>query len=184
MGCHTWHYRKIERTQQQATESCLKVLRHSRNLAWKIWKNPTNYCKINWNTTKEQQLQTIKVLNRQIKGVCNGYYKEAVWNRQDDEELTKYISGQGLYIEDTGFHDTFRIGGYPEDNLFSLEETLEFLKNNDKKIAYGIKVCRNPEADWNNRVWEEVDRQAAKEKSIERLKEFWNKYPQGMIQFG
>ena len=48
MGCHTWFYRKIERSQEEAKSNCLKGLRHSRNLAWKIYRRPTSYYGINW----------------------------------------------------------------------------------------------------------------------------------------
>lgn len=162
MGCHTWFYRKIERTQKEANESCIKGLKKSRNLSWKIFNNPTGYAGINWEedcgSTRESCLKSISVSNRKIKAIYNGYYQRAVWNHQRDRNLTEYIDGKGLYIE-TGFHDTFRKYGYPEDRLFSLQETLDYINN--------------PENDC-----------TIYENTIERLKEFWNKYPDGMITFG
>ena len=159
MGCHTWFYRKIERTQEEAKQSCLQNLKRSRNLAWKIYKNPTSYYGINWETTKEEQLYYIKYLNRQIRMVSNNLCSRAVWDRQNDEDLTEYIEGKGLYIEDTGFHDVFRKYGYPDDKLFSLQETLNYINNPENAcVTY--------------------------DKTFERLNEFWNKYPDGMIEFG
>lgn len=158
MGCHTWFYRKIERTQEEATSICLKKLKKERNLSWKIIKNP-NYLSMEWQS-KDWQLKWIKILNRQIKAVANGFYQRAVWNRQDDDNLTQYVDGKGLYIEDTGYHDVFRKYGYPEDKLFSLEETLEYI-NNPKNQCVLIP-----------------------DYSIEQLKQFWNEYPEGMICFG
>ena len=105
MGCHTWFYRKIERTQEEAKQSCLIKLKHERNLCWKIYKNPTSYLGIDWNTTKNEQLEYISKYNRKIKAVANNFYKRAVWNNQNDKEITIYIDGKGLFIEDTGFHD-------------------------------------------------------------------------------
>lgn len=158
MGCHTWFYRKIERTQEEATIRCLKRLKRHRNLYWKIHKNP-NYLDIDWEISKADNLNRIRILNRQIKAISNGFYKKALWNRQDDKNLTKFIEGKGLYIEDTGYHDIFRKYGYPEDRLFSLEETLEYINN-------PINECD------------------LRDSSIDRLTQFWQEYPEGIICFG
>ena len=192
MGCHTWYYRKIERTQEEAKQRCLSSLKRGRNLAWKIFRKPTSYCGINWageydftpEEFKIRQLTYINSLNRKIKIVSHDKCKRAVWNRQNDRELTIYVDDKGLFIEDTGYHDGFRIGNYPDDQLFSLEETLKFLEDNDSKISFGYSRCINPKADYKERKWEEVDREEFKIKCIERLKKFWDSYPEGMIQFG
>lgn len=159
MGCHTWFYRKIERAQEEAKQSCLSTLKRNRDLAWKIYKRPQTFLGIDWNTTKEEQLKSIKIYNRQIKAVSNNYCQRAVWNYQRDDNLTEYVDGKGLYIEDTGFHDTFRRGGYPDDKLFSLAETLKYINNPENKC----QVYEN---------------------TIESLEDFWSKYPDGMIKFG
>lgn len=163
MGCHTWFYRKIERTQEEANKSCIAGLKSNRMLNWKIFRNPTGYRGINWEecceSSKESCLNSINIINRKIKAICNGYYQKAVWNHQNDKELTEYIEGKGLYIEDTGFHDIFRKYDYPEDILFSLQETLDYI-NNPKN---------------NCTVYENT---------IEKLEKFWNKYPDGIIRFG
>lgn len=167
MGCHTWFYRKIERTQEEAKVSCLRHLRKSRNLAWKIYRKPTSYYGINWaggfnrdlDSYRINQLNYIKVLNRKIRMVENDLCKDAIWNHQDDEELAEYVKGKGLFIEDTGFHDEFRKHLYPEDKLFSLEETLDYIAN--------------PENQCTTYDWTET-----------RLREFWSKYHDGMIEFG
>jgi len=159
MGCHTWFYRKIERTQEEAKQSCVKYLKNARNLAWKIHRKPNNYCGIEWNTTKEEQLNQINCLNRQIRMVSNNLCKKAVWNNQNDEDLVKYFEDKGLYIEDTGFHDVFRKYGYPDDVLFSIKETLDYIQNKENDCT-------------------------VYENTIERLNEFWSKYPNGAISFG
>lgn len=87
--------------------------------------------------------------------VSNNLCQKAVWNYQDDEEITEFIDNKGLYIADTGFHDVFRKYDYPNDILFSLDESLEYINSCD--------------------VFEDT---------VGRLKEFWSKYPNGMINFG
>ena len=90
--------------------------------------------------------------------VENNFCQRAVWNHQNDNELTEYIEGKGFYVE-TGFHDMFRKYGYPDDRLFSLEETLNYINNYENKcIVY--------------------------ENTIDLLKDFWSKYPDGFIEFG
>lgn len=158
MGCHTWFYRKIERTQEEAKQSCLRGLRKSEKLNLNILAN-RNYKGLNWsNWTESELIKHDSYLKRQIRMVDNNFCKRAVWNHQDDENLTEYIDGKGFYME-TDFHDTFRKYGYPENRLFSLQETLDYINNpkNDCTIY---------------------------ENTIEILEEFWNKYPDGMIEFG
>jgi len=158
MGCHTWFYRKIERTQEEAKQSCLRGLRKSEKLNLNILAN-RNYNGLDWSDWTESELiKHDSYLKRQIKMVKNNFCQRAVWNHQNDGNLTEYIDGKGFYME-IGFHDTFRKYGYPEDRLFSLQETLDYINN--------------PENDC-----------TIYENTIERLKEFWNKYPDGMIEFG
>jgi hypothetical protein len=70
------------------------------------------------------------------------------------------------YADD--FHDLFRINDYPTIELHSLEETMAFIdkrqraRDLDKKIHF-------------------LD---PKEETFELLKEFWEKHPDGMINFG
>ena len=158
MGCHTWFYRKIERTQEEAKQSCLRGLRKSEKLNLNILAN-RNYNGLDWSDWTESELiKCDSYLKRQIRMVENNFCQRAVWNHQNDENLTEYIDGKGFYME-TGFHDIFRKYGYPEDKLFSLQETLNYINNPEN----GCTVY---------------------EHTIERLKEFWNKYPDGMIDFG
>jgi len=58
---------------------------------------------------------------------------------------------------DCEFHDLFRIGSYPETVLTSLDETLKFIENNNCQTYHDTE---------------------------EQLKKFFNKYPNGVIEFG
>ena len=158
MGCHTWFYRKIERTQEEAKQNCLRGLRKSEKLNLNILAN-RNYNGLDWSDWTESELiKHDSCLKRQIRMVDNNFCQRAVWNHQDDENLTEYVDGKGFYME-TGFHDIFRKYGYPEDKLFSLQETLNYINNPENAcVTY--------------------------DKTFERLNEFWNKYPDGMIEFG
>lgn len=151
MGCHTWFYRKIERTQEEAKENCLRGLRKYEELNISILKDR--------NYSDESFMHSDAVLKRKIRMVENNLCQRAVWNHQDDEDMTEYIDGKGLYIEDTGYHDVFRKCGYPNTKLFSLEETLEYINNPENNCTI---------FDW----------------TMDDLKDFWSKYPDAFIDFG
>ncbi len=63
------------------------------------------------------------------------------------------------YIQVTT-HDLFRVPHYPDDKLGSYRETLSFIESNSKRVYFPDDLLE------------------------ERLKEFWNKYPDGLITFG
>lgn len=74
-------------------------------------------------------------------------------------ELITYVEEKGWYRETGDFHDVFRKYGYPEDRLFSLEETLNYISDTKNECV----------------VYDYTEN---------KLKEFWEKYPNAMIQFG
>lgn len=154
MGCHTWFYRKIERTQEEAKQSALNKLIRAKDLNWKIFLD-RNYKGLDWSHfSDEELLHHNELCDRQIRMINKDLCQRAVWNRQEDETLTLYVDGKGLFIE-VEYHDLFRIGGYPEDKLFSLEETRNFIKRNNIEDVY----------------WD-------------LLEKFWIEYPNGLIKFG
>lgn len=161
MGCHTWFYRKVERTQEEAKQRCLKKLRYAEQLNLKIL-NDKHYNGIDWEGyygyTDESLIKENAVLQRQIRMVEKDLCQRAVWDRQNDEVLKEYVDGKGFYLE-APFHDVFRRGGYPDDKLFSLEETLAYINNKEN-------YCE---------IFDDT---------VETLKQFWELYPDGMICFG
>lgn len=97
---------------------------------------------------------------RRIKMIETGLCKQAVMNKfcMYDGGLKEFYNGS-LYAEVDGYHDLFRKYGYPEDRLFSLEETLDYI--NDPK-----NECQTYD------------------QTIEWLTKFWTENPEGMITFG
>lgn len=159
MGCHTLFYRRIERTQEEAKQSCLQGLRESEELNISILKD-RNYNGFDWSFYSDEILIYYGlVIKRQIRMVENNFCKRAVWNHQNDDKSTKYIDGKGLYIRDTEFYDTFRKNGFTNIKLFSLEETLEYINNPENNCTIFDHTMTN-------------------------LKEFWSKYPDGFIKLG
>ena len=112
--------------------------------------------------TKEYLQKKINVFKRQIQMVESGYCKEAVISKGSGY---LYIRGKGCY-DSLNWCDIFRIGGYPENLLFSLDETLEFIEQNKDKI--------------HSYHYNEISKKGWKE----QLEDFWKEYPDGMIFFG
>lgn len=161
MGCHTWFYKKENRSIEEARALFIKdyqaVIQEIKN----TWNDPdghTQHYKKTYNLTEEQCLFQLHILERQLRMVEKGLCNVAVMNKQ--EEICDYISDKGFFIEVDGFHDLFRIGKYPLNKLFSLEDTMNFIKEKGEEI---YSKADNYE---------------------ENLKEFWTKYPDGMIKFG
>lgn len=97
----------------------------------------------------KNELETLdEKTNEQIYQLYNEYY----------DDVTRYINGN-FYVQVDDFHDCFRKYGYPEDNLFSLEETIKYM-------------------------YDEKNNCTTYENSIKWVTEFWNKYPDGIICFG
>lgn len=100
---------------------------------------------------------------------CHTWFYRRGFKAENKSEPSRIRVKGHWYVQDTkrpvtietqnnevfDYHDAFRIGGYPDDILLSLNETIEFIKKH--KIE---------KVDW------------------DYLKEFWCVYPDGMIRFG
>ena len=165
MGCHTWFYRKINLPLEDCKKKVVDTL--EKYVSWEL--SDLNKSE---RESDEEACTSIKNTNRVISWIKKGWITEACYRLLD--EVGYYDINTKIYYrtDDHLGHDTFRIGGYPETKLFSLEETLDFLEKNDDKISYA------------STIWDKTDRSILKAKAIERLKEFWEKNPDGMIDFG
>lgn len=67
--------------------------------------------------------------------------------------------GEDRYTDSDTPHNLFRIGGYPNDKLLSLEQTMNFIERNKERISF-------------TENWET------------KLKNFWSENPNGVIEFG
>jgi hypothetical protein len=181
MGCHTWFYKKIEVTEDQVREDVTKYLKREIDFYDRLVNNRDGIDKDLLETypewTKEYGLYHKPIYERRLRIIEKGLCKLAMYYKYKSTKLggvyhfdkhtcTMYVSTDSLP------HDTFRRGGYPEDKLLSLEDTLKYLEDNDDIIYY------------TSTIFDKTDRNILKDKSIERLKKFWNEYPEGMIDFG
>jgi hypothetical protein len=169
MGCHTWFFRKEERSIEEARRLYLEMLDNVID----YWRKMETDASIrdHYGTTLENVRWDIKVMERRYRIVKSGLCNVAVMNRQ--EGVTSYIPDKGFYItDDTMPHDIFRVGknsktdSYFDDELFSMQETINFIEKNKEKV-YEYHNNELTKKDWK-----------------EQLQDFWDRYPDGMIHFG
>jgi len=82
-------------------------------------------------------------------------------------------------LNNTEYHDLFRTskrnkdGTYTDDVIFSKKECFEWLDKPENLISFKYTIFETDEQEKLNREF-----------SIDKLNEFWNKYPDGVIYFG
>jgi len=168
MGCHTYFYEKIE---PQPTKEEIKDL-----VAAALIKNIEFWQKMihgdidsklmdaypEWTIEYGSYYRAID--KRRLRMINAGHCVEATYNKYCESyyslfgKLTHKSKANKFYIE-TVYSDVFRKGGYPDIELTSLKETLDYINNPEN-------YCQTYE--WTNK----------------RLEEFWNKHPNGLICFG
>jgi hypothetical protein len=177
MGVHTWFYKKIEGpTEKEAVvivknyiqEQIEKAL-HAKNGGdddyfefLSLWYGGEN--------SPFHQNAYIDELNKSLSDLSNNLMDEDEFRSHlmDILDIDEYIPGRGYYADpdDDLPHDPFRGGNYDE-YLFSLEETLKFLEDNKT-----IEKMNHSQLEY----WETKGKQ--------RVHDFWEKHPDGLIAFG
>lgn len=166
MGCHTWFFKKIDTPPyKEMKKFVVDTYKRSVSDLTRWIDNPTDAEYLEMVSVYTDW--TIEAINkwrdadaRRVRMIEAGLCKQAVMNKfcMYSDGLKEFYNGN-LYDDVDGYHDLFRKYGYPEDRLFSLEETLEYI--NDPK-----NECQTYD------------------KTVERLTKFWTENPDGMITFG
>lgn len=157
MGCHTWCYRKSNRSIESARKIAISELEITIHINNSILADP-NYENLDWSEFSIADLQHSTAVNeRKIRMIKAGLCNIAVMNLQPD--ISIYVPGKGLYISDDELpHDIFRVVNYPEVKLFSLGESNKFINDPNNNCTIN-------------------------EMTIPKLEKFWNDHPDGMIGF-
>ena len=169
MGCHTWCYKKIDRTIEEAKQIWINEQLKSITRWESVVANPKDEARIAYEWSQEDCLYTLNKLKRQLSFVNKGLIKEAFCKHNQNtfkEAIIKFNSNTKIFYQNTEFHDPFRIWGYPTDFLYSYEECLIYIKNFEKFHDVKIDLYINPVT------------------GKESLKTFWETYPDGEIHFG
>jgi len=174
MGCHTWFYKKLETPSNEVMYKAIKSyfdegisfnykLAYDRDSIEPIFKDFEEYTPL---FGKRYILQYVKEF-----GALEDKKEDTEWLMEkyasivhDDDSIGSviFVEGKGLFHEPRDNrlpHDLFRVRNYPEDMLFSFEETIDYIYN--------------PKVNCETYEW-----------TIFNLKKFWDEYPDGMIRFG
>ena len=164
MGCHTWFYAKIEPqpTYEEVKQNVINHLEEKIDFYNEVVNGnlDSEFLEVYPELTPEFGLKYKSIYERKLQFVKKDLCKKAVYNnyRLSEDVLIINVNGT-LYQDIDEYHDLFRKYKYPEDMLFSLKETLEYIeKYKDEIIIY--------------------------EDTYSMLEEFWEEYPNGMIRFG
>ena len=182
MGCHTWFWNNIDNMPKEHMLSIKENLITSINGYWIL------------NTSKEDFIKEIKE-NIDVDTSFE-YLKEMLKDGYYESQVSKYKKYLDILNDDTtdidsfksvvkdcyhcqdidnvsfygltqfGSHDKFRVYGYPEEIFYDAQTLIDFLKNYDQKLI-GIKGPTGFNTDIENII-----------------KEFFDKYPDGIVYFG
>lgn len=168
MGCHTWFYKPIKIEYEIAKKQFLELSTET------IVALKAGYT-LNCEYSAEQ---LINIYSRQQRMVEKGLCKVAVMNKYEHQDkVTLYIPEKNThYVNVDNYHNIFRIGNYPIDKLFSYNETIQFIESNKDKVYSHLGWIdeKNTFGKYDEmiNIWEI------------KLQSFWDKYPDGMIDFG
>lgn len=168
MGCHTWYYKKInpQPTYDEVRTQVLgRFVQGNIDLYQKMIDGTLDAdlkdAYPEWN--EEYGRKYLPIMNRTKRMIEGGYCKVAVCKRYEHKDnyfaMTEYVDGVFYVSTDDLPHDLFRRHDYPEDKLFSLEQTMKFISNWKDRMSF----CDG---------WEDS------------VKKFWLENPDGMIEFG
>jgi len=200
MGCHTWFYTKTDNIEMKEINSTfISTIRSELNLYTGLLELITLYkyrsripqkairrvlgdvyvpiykyvMSKDDNFSKNKVIFRIKYLSKILElYMFNKLKQETIIKRVTNDFTTDdiYYHNGVFYKGLNGIHDIFRIGGYPNEIMLSLNDTLEFLNTNENKVFYeNVQFSKLS----NNK----------KNKLISELKKFWNDYPDGLIKF-
>lgn len=160
MGCHTWFYKPMNVDIEEIKE------RIENNFI----ENLDFYKRVSTGDIDENLLKAYPELTPK-KGYHYYYNEEArykKWIKKGKPVNQKYAWRalklkeryiNGMFYKDAGYHDCFRIGNYPDDELMSYDETIWFLNfHHDKITIY--------------------------DNTYDQINKFWRENPNGLIEFG
>jgi hypothetical protein len=160
MGCHTWFFKRDDRTLEEIKEIALKRLERR----MKRWENMTAEEIENYKFLDEKELDVKAIAIRYIKRYRKRIEKDdlrAIYANIGN--LTYRVKGK-YYVDPKEQHDVFRVRNYPDKRLWSYEEVEKWLNRPQNKKKYQAPTLNDVQK--------------------ERLKEWFNTYPDSFICFG
>ena len=169
MGCHTWFYKRLENPPSK--EEMVSKLSTLFNEELNYIKNNPYKDEFGDSLTNEEYTYKLNFFENCLKVVTDNieFYDEnfddkkitieSLYCHFSYDDIILYHKGK-FYVDSDEYHDLFRKYGYPDDVLESYQETLDYINNPDNNCIIYYDGC------------------------YDKLKEYWEKYPDGIICFG
>ena len=157
MGCHTWCYKKID-SPKEALAAKMKqvILTELDQQIPKMLDDTTNTPEHIESLYTVKELLEIYLYNLEEDELTDEEFYDMYTRLTED--VVHWVPGRGLFISTNEMpHDIFRTRNYPEDCLFSLEETRQWMREHECEVH----------------EWTDAE-----------LSAFWKNFPDGMIAFG
>jgi hypothetical protein len=168
MGCHTWFYKKIDGPSgEELKDTLLEKVNSELNFLNRLINDRGSIdqdlleCYPEWTPEYAQKnMGYWESLKSNIESNMSISEMSDLLCEMTYGEITDYIEDKGWFVSSDELpHDVFRKYGYPEDRLFSLEETLAYIRDPKNECV----------------VYDHTE---------ELLEKFWKEHPEGMINFG
>jgi len=167
MGCHTWFYKKsndlttVVEIKEYISIKCrenIKLLQGNysdySDADIKIMREDDAKQTAEDNINRLNDIKYFSNILKNLKYLNKRRKIDKIFNLVADN---KYTMIDNFIYEDAGYHDLFRYGDYEAENLKSSQETFDFIKS---KHIYIDAVNYN------------------------KVLDFWNLFPNGIIEFG
>jgi hypothetical protein len=164
MGCHTWFYKKVERTVEEAREIALECQRNVVKHWGEIDPNTDETC-IAYGWNELTVIETIFEETARLRQIQEGDLY-AIWSNQPDGDGVNYynpVTGN-FYVNDPNVHDLIRVGNYPEIRFFSFDEIYQWILNHREHPRFNTSKITVQE--------------------IEAVKNYFETNPNAMVCFG
>lgn len=165
MGCHTWFYKKSNLTFEQAKEIAIKEVETAIGNAKQMLKNDCEeYVELrNMYEWDDAYIQNwIKDLEKDVQLI----------HENDKEIVYTWVAGSnGFYdktnetlYENSGYHDIIRVLNYPTIHFYTFEQMLDWIIKHRFDSEYNTSHITNDE--------------------INKLRNYWQQYPNSIVHFG
>lgn len=164
MGCHTWFYKQVERTVEEAREIALKIQQKTLS-RWLDMDYKTDPSCIAYGWNELTVAETIFEETARLRQIESGDLY-AVWSNQPDGDGVNYynpMTGK-FYVNDPDVHDLIRVGNYPEIRFFSFEEIYRWILDHRKDLHFNTSRITVQE--------------------VEAVKNYFETNPNAMVCFG
>lgn len=164
MGCHTWFYKVAEKqyTIDEFKKLIVDMLNDNIDLANQLSNGKLDKdiaeAYPEWDADLgDASKKKYESMQNDIK--TNDYTLKQLYDQYFDMMYEEILLHNGLFYEETEYHDLFRVTGYPQSRLTTKDETFNFIND----LTNNCTIY---------------------DKTTKLLEEFWMKYPDGLIEFG